>query len=141
MERERLMSQGRVEDELAIRNLIARMAQVTDSGEMSDYAAMLHEEARWQMPVGEPTVGRDAIVAAGSERRAAGTSGPGTRMRHFIGSVLVDVDGDGATSCAYWQFVSTATSPPTLRAAGTYRDRFVRTADGWVFRERVSTTD
>src|SRR5437879_388314 len=105
-------SARRVADELAIRNVVALIARHADDGPLEAYGALFTPDARWAMPGVRVREGRDDIVAAGAERRAAGTAGPGSRTRHLVSTVSVAVDGDEAVSESYWQFyVSTDTSP------------------------------
>lgn len=127
-----------VHDELAIRDLIARMAHATDRGSLEEYAALLHEDARWIMPGSEPVVGREAIVTAAEKRRATGVSGPGSGCLHMVTSLAVEVDGDTACARSYWMFVNSAKTPPEIRSAGFYDDAFVRAGGRWVFAARAS---
>lgn len=129
-------------DELAIRNLIARMAHVVDRGAVEDYAPMLAPDARWIMPTGDPTVGPEAIMQGVRARRTAGSAGPGSGTRHVITTVTVEVggDGDSAHAWSYWLYLSTGSDPKILMN-GLYTDTFRRTADGWLFAERISSLD
>lgn len=59
---------------------------------------------------------------------------PLSRTQHLIGNVVVDVDGDGATSSCYLQAQHVREGTPggdTYVIAGRYTDRVVRTPDGW----------
>jgi uncharacterized protein (TIGR02246 family) len=130
-----------VADELAVRNLIARLAHAADSGTLETYASMIAEDARWVMPGAQPVDGKPAILEAAIARRATGTTGPGSHTQHLITTVAVTVDGDTAHGVSYWQFFGDTTSTPALRLLGVYRDTFRRTADGWVFAERISSRE
>ncbi|AZI34824.1 hypothetical protein NT2_02_04320 [Caenibius tardaugens NBRC 16725] len=127
-------------DELAIRNLIARMAQTADRGTVDDYAPMLAPDARWIMPTGDPAVGPDAILDGVRARRAAGTAGPGSGTRHMITTTTVDVQGDSANALSYWLYLSTGTDPKILMT-GVYTDTFRRDPAGWVFVQRISALE
>ncbi|MCY3861655.1 MAG: nuclear transport factor 2 family protein [bacterium] len=123
-------------DELAIRNIVARLAMLSDGGDLEEYVDLFTDDARWDMPGGE-LQGRDNLLAGAIERRAAGTVGPGSNTRHVIATQTVEVDGDEAVSDAYFQFwVHTATEP-SIALFGTYQDRLVRTGDGWKLAHRV----
>lgn len=121
---------GTVADELAVRTLIARIAQLADDGDLADYVACFTEDARWDMP-GAPRRGRAEIMAGAVERRAAGGTGPGSNSRHVITTVAVDVSGDTAHASAYWLFYTATTEAPQLSLMGRYDDTYVRSADGW----------
>lgn len=127
-------------DELAVRNLIARMAHVVDRGAVKDYAPMLAADARWIMPMGDPAVGPDAIMDGVRARRAAGSAGPGSGTRHTITTTWVEVAGDTAQGWSYWIYISTGADPKILMN-GLYTDTFRRAGDGWVFAQRISSLD
>ncbi len=123
-------------DDAAIRNVVARLAILADGGDLEEYVDLFTDDARWDMPGGE-LQGRDNLLAGAIERRAAGTVGPGSNTRHVITTQAVAVDGDEAVSDAYFQFwVNTATEP-SVALFGTYRDRLVRTGDGWKLDHRT----
>ena len=86
-------------------------------------------------------IGQDEI-RAGFTRRQAVTR---RQSRHLCTNVVVDVEGDEATSLCYLvnyrhdssTGVAESPAPAGLpKYVGEYRDRFVRTADGWRFAER-----
>lgn len=123
-------------DDAAIRNVVARLAILADGGDLEEYVDLFTDDARWDMPGGE-LQGRDNLLAGAIERRAAGTVGPGSNTRHVITTQAVAVDGDEAASDAYFQFwVNTATEP-SIALFGTYRDRLVRTNNGWKLAHRT----
>ena len=115
---------------------MARLAMLADDGDLGEYAGLFADDALWEMP-GNSIQGRDNLLAGAIERRSAGTVGPGSNTRHVITTQAVAVDGDEATSDAYWQFwVNTATEP-SIALFGTYQDRMVRTDDGWKLAHRT----
>jgi len=126
-------------DELEIRNALARIAHLSDTGGLDEYGARFAEDARWEMP-GEPAkCGRAEIQAAGAARRARGSTGPGSRSRHVIGTVAVSVDGDSAVAQSIWQFYTDTATAPALRVMGHYLDTFRRTPQGWLLARREIT--
>ncbi|HSA52239.1 MAG TPA: nuclear transport factor 2 family protein [Yinghuangia sp.] len=128
-----------VADELAVRNVLARIAHYSDAGELEDYGRQFTEDARWEMPGVPVKRSRAEIVAAGAARRAIGETGPGSASRHLVGTIAVSVRGDTAVADSYWQFYVDTTTSPTLRLMGAYRDTFRRTPDGWQLSERLVT--
>jgi uncharacterized protein (TIGR02246 family) len=127
-----------ITDETAISNVIARVAQLADDGDLADYVACFTPDAVWDMP-GAPRHGRAQILAGGQERRAAGGAGPGTSTRHVVGTIVVTVEGDTARASSYWQFYTTTRESPALQVMGRYDDEFVRTDAGWLLDHRVIT--
>ena len=66
-------------DELAIRNLVARIAHAADHGELDEYIELFTEDPSWEMP-DAPRRGRPEI-RAGAEAKASDTS---HRARKFL---------------------------------------------------------
>lgn len=121
----------RLADELEIRNVVARLAQLADMGDLDEYVGLFTDDASWEMP-GAPRHGRADILAGATERRSSGTTGPGSNTRHLITTLGVRVDGsDEAGADSYWQFVGDTTAVPTVRLMGHYHDTFRRTPEGW----------
>lgn len=133
-------------DELAIRNVVARMAQMADGGDLeADYLPLFTDDATWEFPgSADPSAeaaqvtGRAAILADRTQRRAAGFQGPGSHTRHVNTTLAVRVDGsDEAEAESYWMFVGdTDSAEPRLRGTGRYHDTFRRTSEGWKLARR-----
>jgi len=129
-----------IADELEIRNLLARVAQLADSGDIDEYMACYTRDAVWSMPAnpanGLPAStkeGHDDIRAGVVERRAGGVQGPGSNTRHVVTTSTVTVSGDTATGTSYFMFMSGA----AIQSVGQYDDRFVRGEDGWMVAHRT----
>jgi SnoaL-like domain len=129
---------GAPRDDAAIRNLIARIAQIADTGEVDDYVHCFTPDARWEMP-GAPRRGHADIRAGSQARRDSGEIGPGSATRHLVGTTVVDVDGEGARATSYFQFFVLTTTAPRLRLVGQYDDQFVRCPNGWLLDHRRIT--
>jgi uncharacterized protein (TIGR02246 family) len=125
-------------DELEVRNVVARLAQLADAGDLEDYVALFLPDASWEMPGGVRR-GHDEIRAGGAARRAEGTAGPGSATRHLVSTVAVELYGDTAVVQSYWQFLTHTTTAPHLDAAGHYRDTLIRTDRGWRVARREIT--
>ena len=125
-------------DDAEIRNLIARIAHLADTGDARQYGRCFTPGAHWDMP-GAPRQGRADIIAGSHERRAAGEIGPGSATRHVVGTTAVDVDGDTARARSYFQFYVQTTTTPMLRLVGQYDDEFVRSPEGWLLDRRRVT--
>jgi len=125
-------------DELAVRNVIARLALLADDGDLDDYVALYTEDAEWAMP-DAPRRGRADIRAGADARRAAGTTGPGSASRHVVTTTAVTVDGDRAVADSVWMFLVDTVRSPAIGGVGTYHDELVRTAAGWQVARRLIT--
>jgi 3-phenylpropionate/cinnamic acid dioxygenase small subunit len=126
------------EDELAVRNLIALVAQRADGGDVDAYVDLFTPDARWEMP-GAPRTGHDDIRAGSLARRAAGETGPGSHTRHLVTTVAVTLAGDRAEADSCWLFYVDTATEPRVRLMGTYHDEYQRTAAGWKLARRQIT--
>jgi uncharacterized protein (TIGR02246 family) len=126
------------DDELAVRNVIARLALYADGPDVDAYVDLFTTDASWEMP-GAPRTGRAEIRAGSEERRKRAEVGPGTNTRHSVTTMAVTVDGDRAAADSYWQFYVDTASTPRLQLMGAYHDDLVRTDDGWRLSRRQIT--
>ena len=136
----------RVADELEIRNVVARLAQVADNvsiDEIDEYVALFTEDATWavlsdQFLPAQERHGHDELRAAARKRREDGVQGPGTNRRHVISThSIVFETPDRAQSHCYWQNITeTLSEAQVIAGIGQYFDTFVRTPDGWRLHRR-----
>ena len=72
--------------------------------------------------------------------RARGALEPLDASHHLLGTIVIEVNGDDATSICYFQAQHVRAGTPggdTYLIAGSYADRLVRTSQGWRIAERV----
>src|ERR1700722_8964414 len=110
----------RIADELEIRNLVAELTQLADTGseeELDRYAALFTEDAVWAVLADSQSLsaqerkGREEILAGVQERRAAGLQGPGTNTRHAVSTLVVTFEStDVALARCYWHYYTDTTS-------------------------------
>jgi 3-phenylpropionate/cinnamic acid dioxygenase small subunit len=131
----------------AIRTLLARIAQLADTGDLDEYVTLFTPDAVWAMP-DNPSIGLPAsekrgiaeIRAGAEERRAGGVQGPGTNTRHVLTTTAVFLERDDrATARSYFQFYGDTTSQPVLRNMGQYDDVLVWGERGWQLAHRTIT--
>ena len=127
-----------VEDELAVRNLVARVAQYADGPDVDAYVALFTPDAVWDMP-GAPRQGHAEIRGGSEERRAAGQIGPGSNTRHVVSTMAVRVHNDHAIADSVWQFYVDTNTAPRLQLMGTYHDELVRMNGEWKLAHRRIT--
>jgi 3-phenylpropionate/cinnamic acid dioxygenase small subunit len=138
---------GRVEAELEIRNVLARLAQFADTGETDEYVNLLTEDVVWAMPanpaVGLPAserTGHEEIAAGQRERIAAGVQGPGSNTMHTISTLSVQFEDDEcAIARSYFSYWGDTTTAPVVRSMGRYVDTMRQTSSGWKLARRVIT--
>lgn len=127
--------------EAEITRLITRYAMLNDDGDFAGVAAMFVEDARFTRPSGgDPVVGAEAIRASYEGR-------PPRLSRHLITNIVVDLVSEYEATARSTMVLYTAPSGDTPAVANTpallggFRDRLVRTADGWRFAERIGYLD
>jgi ketosteroid isomerase-like protein len=138
----------RADAELAIRNVVALLAQLADSGDVDGYAGLLADDVVWAMPE-NPAVGlaaserrgRDEIATGQRDRIAAGLQGPGSNTMHLVTTTSVALSDDGSTAVARscFQYWADTTTAPVVRNVGRYVDDFRRTDAGWKLARRTIT--
>jgi uncharacterized protein (TIGR02246 family) len=125
---------SQLDDVDEIRQLIARYCHLVDARRIEEWVDCFTDDAVFEVR-GSRTEGRDAILKMGEGIRQSGTG-----SRHWVTNVIVDVDGDEATSESYLMMVSQS-AEPAIRASGVYRDRLRRVDGRWRFSERVARFD
>jgi hypothetical protein len=137
------VDQDQGSDVALIVNLVSKLAQAADHGNLVDYLALMTPDIVWevhQVPsIGLPAQmrrGHPQVLAGAQERRDAGIQGPGTDTLHVISNVLVVPGAIEARATAYVHFYGNVSTLPELRAISTYRDRFVRYDDRWLLAHR-----
>jgi uncharacterized protein (TIGR02246 family) len=128
----------RTADELEIRNVLAALAQLADSGEVEEYLELFAPDAVWVVPAIPQTGveatelrGVDAIGAGVRQRRAAGVQGPGTNTAHLVTTTVVRFENDTtAVARSTWLFLADTAAAARVQSAGRYTDTFTRNDDG-----------
>jgi ketosteroid isomerase-like protein len=121
-----------VEDELAIRALVARYADAVCRRDPDAWTATWAEDCRWDLGGGRVTSGRAETLDLWRTAIA---------KYDWVGQVvtsgLVEVEGDRARGWWYLiEFNQRAQGDGTLHL-GYYDDEYVRTPDGWQFASRA----
>ena len=129
------------DDELAVRNLIARFAEATDIGSMEAYMSCIADDAVMVINGGMMTrTGATEIHDAMAANRTAGMFGPGSATMHLLGPSHVRIDGDSATASTSFQFFRDISGTKELVALGRHVETFARTNGGWRLVRRETQT-
>lgn len=124
--------------------LIRHYVNLNDAQDWPAVAALYTEDAVFRRPSGgEAIVGREAILASFLAR-------PPRTQRHLMANTVVEVE-DADTASAFSVIVLYQGDPapdgelPAISSnsplVGWFRDRLVRTREGWRFAERVGGLD
>ncbi len=124
-----------------IADLVTRYAMYNDDGDYDAVAALFTDDASFVRPSGgDPIVGRAAIRASYEGR-------PPRISRHLITNIVVDLVADAEATVR--STIVLYTAPPGGLPAdankpallGGFRDRVVKTDDGWRFAAREGFLD
>lgn len=114
-------------DRAEITDLFVKVGRCLDEHRFDELHELFTDDVVGTTPGGTQT-GRDALVA-----QARRNHEDYDRLTHQFNSVLVEVDGDAATIRAYvtGSFGHEADPRPERVLTALYRNKAVRTADGW----------
>jgi hypothetical protein len=124
----------RVEDQLAIRELVARYNYAIDEGRPDEWVATFVPDGTFESSALGTHTGADALLAFAHGYIAAFTG------RHCTSDFVIDVDGDEARSRCYLIAVNNAAAP-IISTTAVYEDVLRRTPDGWRFVHRKVAPD
>lgn len=120
----------------ALTALVHRYTHAGDTGRFDDLVACFTPDGTLTVDDRPPCAGRDAIRAFLRGTGDAAVTAP--RMRHHLTTMSFTLEGDDtATGTAYFQ----VTTERGLDHWGRYRDRYVRTPEGWRFAARHVRVD
>jgi SnoaL-like domain len=123
--------------ELAIINVVSRLAMSSDHGGLDEYVDAFEAEATIELPTGTLR-GRGEIRTLAEARRTEGTGGPGSNSRHVVTNTSVAFLGlDEAEAVSYFVFFETTSTAPVVASFGNYRDRFRRSEGIWRLARRT----
>ncbi len=135
--------------EWACTRLINLYTLLNDAADWDGVAGLYTPDGQMARPSApdKPIVGRDAILAAFRSR-------PPRAARHMVSNIVVDVDSpseahamsvillfQGESNSGVKEGGGLPTRDPKGPLVGYFRDRLVRTSEGWRFAERVGGLD
>lgn len=122
-----------------ISRLITQFALLNDAGDWAGVAQTFTPDGRFVRPAGgDAILGREAI-------RASLESRPPRKSCHLITNIVVDVASadEAVARCTLLLFAAPAGAADAVSPGliGGFRDKLVRTPDGWRFAERNGFLD
>jgi hypothetical protein len=129
-------------DELDIRNLIARVAWLTDFwSTLDEYLANYTEDATWEIDGHPPYVGHEGVGERVQEALDKGLCGPGLPSRHSVTTLEVVPDTSNSNLALVRSFGVTIDIDgvePHIKGYGQKHDYVRKEADGvWRIYRRV----
>jgi ketosteroid isomerase-like protein len=116
-----------------INYVLASWALGYDERDVPRMVACFTEDATMVLKIGGtetlgPYVGRDAVIKHMTDHHEIQND----QRRHVVSNAVIEpVSEDEARVTSYLTLIVTDENGVRLQAAGVYRDRFVRTTDGW----------
>jgi hypothetical protein len=105
----------RVAAELEIRNVLARLAQLADTGETDEYVNLLTADIVWAMPP-NPTIGLAASERRGHDEIAAGQR---ERIAAVSSQCVAPTKQLFRSASPKWRCTSPRTTPPPAMSTNT----------------------
>ena len=130
-----MLSLAEVSDRLELEDLVHAYAHAVDAGDWDAFDDLFAPDAT----VDYTEMGGPRGDVASTKAFLAQVMPLMASTQHLVATSRFVVDGDtatGRTICFNPMTVEVAGSPHTFFCGLWYRDRFVRTADGWRFAER-----
>jgi actinorhodin biosynthesis protein ActVIA len=122
-------------DVIEIRQLVARYAYAVDTGADNGnvYASLFAPDGVFLDRTGRPTSGKDALAAL-ARRNTRGQQS----AFHFIMNHVIEPTADGARGKEYLVQLRMGEGerPNDIFGGGHYEDVYVKTPDGWRFKQR-----
>jgi len=132
-------SSSRVEDHLAIQQLLHKYCHVVDRGTADEVAALFHRDGVLlpRHESDERHEGREA-VRSWYQRYMENFRAKVRYLRHKIESPVIEISGNEATSVCYLDADSITESVNVANVAfGRYDDKFIKDEGRWWFKERT----
>ena len=122
-------------DHEAIHSLLSKYCFVTDRGSAEEMAGLFWDDAT--VIFGENTNAGIAAVTAGFEAWITKMRDPVEGLRHVLHTPCIEIDGDSATSEAYYDADGHSRKKgKPIHLRGLYRDRLEKRNGEWRFVER-----
>jgi ketosteroid isomerase-like protein len=127
----------RVEDELAIRRILADYAAFLDGRDWAGYTGLFTADGEWTNANGSH---KGAVEIRRMLEEIVAPDGTSNRTEyHIVSNPRIDLDGDRAAAVSRYLFVMRGfDGGPVPSLAGVYRDEFARQGGGWKIKRRVA---
>jgi hypothetical protein len=131
----------RIEDREAIEELLITYGQFLDKQDLVGYSNLFAADGVWEGGIGSAK-GPAEIRQMLETVFARTTRGQYVGSYHIMSDVIIDVDGDSATSWSRWTWlVEAEDGSPVPRRSGHYEDKLVRENGQWKFKHRLTVTE
>lgn len=131
----------RIEDREAIEQLLITYGRYLDQENLVGYSNLFAAEGVWEGGIGSAKGPQD-ILSMLETVFGRTTRGQYGNSYHIMSDILIDVDGDQASSWSRWTWmVEGEDGRPTPQRSGHYEDTLVRENGEWKFLRRLTVTE
>lgn len=131
----------RLEDRETIRELLIEYGRFLDSGDLLAYSKLFANDGVWEGGIGTAK-GPEAIHDMLEKVFSVMDRGQYGNASHIISDVMIEVDGEEATSWSRWTWiVEGKEGRPVLQRTGHYEDILIRENGFWKFKHRLTVTE
>jgi hypothetical protein len=130
-----------IEDRETIEELLITYGRLLDQQDLRGYSRLFATNGVWEGGIGSATGPQEIYemldaVFSRTERGQYGNS------YHLMSDIIIDVDGDTATSWSRWTWVVEGEDgKPMPQRSGHYEDALVRENGEWKFQRRLTVTE
>jgi 3-phenylpropionate/cinnamic acid dioxygenase small subunit len=130
----------RLEDIQGVWQLFMDYRRHLDQRDFHAYSLLFTDDGEWHGGLGYAK--GPAEIEALLARTLETYPDDSTRTYHLIANPEIEVDGDTATACSTWCFITRdEDDKPVLSLMGHYEDELTRHGVGWKFHKRVAHLD
>jgi hypothetical protein len=131
----------RIEDREAIEELLITYGQFLDKQDLVGYSNLFATDGVWEGGIGSAK-GPQEILAMLQAVFGRTTRGQYENSYHIMSDIIIDVDGDTASSWSRWTWIVEAEDgKPVPQRSGHYEDTLVRENGEWKFQHRLTVTE
>ena len=127
-----LLMSTMLEDEKAIRELLAAYCFCVDRGDADAFVELFTEDGVCDRGPWGRAEGRRAL----HEYISASVGSREVKARHLSANEVVSITRDTAAARSYVLVMNISCSPPVPLVVGHYEDQFVKTGGRWLFKSR-----
>jgi len=131
----------RLEDAQTIRALLLKYGHLLDKEDFFSYSKLFAKDGVWEGGIGSAK-GPAEIQEMLDKVYGRVPRGQYGSSYHIMSSIIVDVEGDTATSWSRWTWVIEGKDgKPEMQRSGHYEDSLVRENGQWKFKHRLTVTE
>jgi len=128
----------RIDDRMAIEQLLMEYGRALDNRDFAAFAALFAEDGEWKGAQGSYRGPKEIQKSMEKMFTDAAADIPKGKNFHLLTNVIIDLQGDHATTSSKFIFYKMNGAKPEAEVAGRYEDRLVRVGGAWKFQQRLA---